>query len=170
MKRIFETNFLIQKSWPHSLVLSAADHAGGVRLHPGSFRCNILLSSSPVSTLEPGNDCKCQIAGQYPIYSELDRSLVQVYPILRVWPRLATRCWSKCKSVLSQYVSSLLFPYLMPVVQISLSGSIWSIVAVAWERFVTISPPDRSNNNPIIRVKSSEKNIFEYLLFWWFKG
>jgi len=38
-------------------------------------------------------------------------------------------------------ISPTLFPYLMPLVQISLNGSIWSVVSVAWERFVSIVYP-----------------------------
>ena len=40
-----------------------------------------------------------------------------------------------------QHVSPRLFPYLMPWVQISLNGSIWSVVSVAWERFTSIVYP-----------------------------
>ena len=38
-------------------------------------------------------------------------------------------------------ISPYIFPYLMPLVQISLNGSIWSVVSVAWERFISIVYP-----------------------------
>ena len=41
----------------------------------------------------------------------------------------------------SQQISPVLFPFLMPWLQISLTGSIWSVVSVASERFISIVYP-----------------------------
>lgn len=42
-----------------------------------------------------------------------------------------------------QNVLPVVWPYLMPFAQISLNGSVWSVVSIAWERFIYIVYPSR---------------------------
>jgi hypothetical protein len=47
--------------------------------------------------------------------------------------------WGKWKEEVHPYM----FPWILPFIQISLNGSIWSTVAVAVERFVSVIHPQQ---------------------------
>ena len=84
---------------------------------------------------------------------DLKRTFCQILTMLAVFDTIfvitATVAFSL--PMISDYwnmtISPYIFPYLMPLVQISLNGSIWSVVSVAWERFISIVYPSSMFSN-----------------------